>query len=87
MDSPSVKIVGFDQGFLLPIQSGEVDSVVVQNTRKIGQIAMRNLDAQLRGEPVRGLTLVPPMLLTKETFHTPDVQRLWEFVHYGWSSQ
>jgi ribose transport system substrate-binding protein len=88
MDSPSlVKIVGFDQGFLLPIQSGDIDAVVLQNTRTIGQIAMRNMDAQLRGQPVRGLTLVPPMLLTKETFHAQNIQSLWDFVHYRWSSQ
>jgi len=87
-DSPStIKIVGFDQGLLLPIQSGDVDSVVVQNTRKIGQIAMQNMDEQLRGENVRGLTLIPPMLLTKETIGAPEIRSLWEFAHYRWSGQ
>jgi ribose transport system substrate-binding protein len=87
-DAPSlVKIVGFDQDLLLPIQSGDVDSVVVQNTRAIGQVAMRNLDAQLRGEAVKGMTLVSPMLLTQETSRTPEIRSLWEFVRYPWSEQ
>ena len=82
-----VKIVGFDQDLLLPIQAGDVDSVVVQNTRAIGQVAMRNLDAQLRGEKVNDVTLVSPMLLTKEASRTPEINSLWEFVRYPWSEQ
>jgi ribose transport system substrate-binding protein len=87
-DAPSpVKIVGFDQDLLLPIQLGEVDSVVVENTRAIGQVAMRNLDAQLRGEKVNGVTLVPPILLTQETSGIPEINGLWGFLHYPWREQ
>jgi ribose transport system substrate-binding protein len=67
-DAPNtIRIVGFDQNLLIPIQSCDVDSVVGQNTRAIGQAAMWNLDAQIRGIAVDGVTLVPPILLTKET--------------------
>ena len=83
----SVRIVGFDQSLLFPIQSGEVDSVVVQNTRKIGQIAMHNVVAALRGDKVDGVTLVPPLLLTRETIHAPDIKRQWDFSRYQWSEQ
>jgi ribose transport system substrate-binding protein len=87
-DGPShVKIIGFDQDLLLPIQSGDVDSVIIQNTRAIGQIAMRNLDAQLRGETVNGVTLVAPILLTKETSRIPEINSLWEFARYSWREQ
>jgi ribose transport system substrate-binding protein len=87
-DAPSkVKIIGFDQGILLPIQSGDVDSIVVQNTRKIGQIAMQNISAQLCGEQVRGLTQVAPMLLTRDTIGTPEITNLWAFSQYQWSNQ
>jgi ribose transport system substrate-binding protein len=86
--SPStVPVVGFDQGLLLPIQSGEIDSVVVQNTRKIGQIAMQNVSAALRGEKVNGVTLVSPMLLTRENIDDPDIKSQWEFTRYRWSEQ
>lgn len=88
VDPPSpVKIVGFDQGLMLPVQNGDVDSVVVQNTRKIGQIAMQNMDAQLRGEKVSGVTLVPPVLVTAETVGGPEIKRLWEYAHYSWRTQ
>jgi ribose transport system substrate-binding protein len=87
-DDPSrVKIVGFDQDLLLPVQSGDVDSVIIQNTRAIGQVAMRNLDAQLRGETVKGVTLVPPILLTKETIRVAEINSLWEFARYPWREQ
>jgi ribose transport system substrate-binding protein len=83
----TVQVVGFDQGLLLPIQSGEIDSIVVQNTRKIGQIAMQNVSAALRGEKVDGVRLVSPMLLTRETITAPDIQSQWEFSRYQWSEQ
>ena len=83
----SVPVVGFDQGLLLPIQSGEIDSIVVQNTRKIGQIAMQNVSAALRGEKVNGVTLVPPMLLTRDNLDAPDIKSQWEFTRYRWSQQ
>jgi ribose transport system substrate-binding protein len=83
----SVPVVGFDQGLLLPIQSGGIDSIVVQNTREIGQIAMQNVSAALRGEKVTGVTLVPPMLLTRENLDAPDIKSQWEFTRYRWSQQ
>ncbi len=82
-----VQIVGFDQGLLLPVESGEVDSIIVQNTRRIGQIAMQNVSAALRGEKVDGVTLVSPMLLTRETIDAPQIKAQWEFSRYPWSEQ
>lgn len=83
----TIPIVGFDQDILVPILSGDVDSIVVQDTRAIGQIAMRNLMAQIKGESVPGFTRVPPLLLTRENFDSPKIQSLWEFSSYRWSSQ
>jgi len=82
-----VIIVGFDQDLLLPVLSGEVDSVVVQNTLAIGKIAMHNLDSQILGEAVKGVTLVPPILLTRETLNSPEVTNLWKFSLYHWAEQ
>jgi ribose transport system substrate-binding protein len=80
-----VVILGFDQDLLLPLQTGDVDSIVVQDTREIGRIAMRNLQAQMRGQTVEGITLVPPILLTRENLNSPAITRLWEFPLYRWS--
>jgi ribose transport system substrate-binding protein len=80
-----VLIVGFDQDSLLPVRSGDVDSVIVEDTRRIGQIAMRNLES--RGHSAAGITLVVPLLLTRETLDSRDIQRLWEFVQYRWEQK
>jgi ribose transport system substrate-binding protein len=89
VEDPRLKIpiVGFDQDLLTPILTGDVDSIIIQDTRTIGQVAMRNLLAQMRGESVQGYTRIPPLLLTRKTFNSPKVQRLWEFSKYQWSSQ
>lgn len=83
----SIPIVGFDQESLIPIQAGAINAVIAQDTRTIGQIAMKNLEAEMRGEKVSGTTKVPPILLTRQTIHSPNVARLWEFSQYRWSDQ
>jgi ribose transport system substrate-binding protein len=83
----NVPIVGFDQDSLLPIQIGCVNAIIAQDTRTIGQLALKNLEAQIRGHGVSGITKVSPVLLTKETLNSPQVKRLWEFTRYQWSSQ
>jgi len=61
--------------------------VVVQDTRRIGQIAIENLDAQMRGEKVQPVTLVPPILLTRQTVSAPEITRLWQFSQFAWDQQ
>jgi ribose transport system substrate-binding protein len=82
-----VAIVGFDQDMLTPIRSGEVDSVVLQNTREIGRIATANLNAEMHGKRVPPITLVPPLLLTRENMDDPQIKRLLEFNEFDWSEQ
>lgn len=84
---PSTVIVGFDQDLLAPIQLGEVDSVIVQNTLAIGERAMQNLEAQMRGEKVADLTTVPPLLLDKENLRSAEFEKLWSFAQYSWSTK
>lgn len=81
----TVFIVGFDQGLLFPLRTGDVDSVIVQNTREIGSIAMHNLQMEMKGEKVNGLTLVPPVLLTRNNLDAPAIAGLWQFPLYHWS--
>jgi hypothetical protein len=63
---PDVLIVGFVQDILFPIETGDVGSVVDQNTREIGRVAMRNLQAEMHGEKIDGVTLVSAILLTRD---------------------
>lgn len=84
---PAIAIVGFDQDLLAPLQLGEVDSVVVQDTRRIGQLAMQNMQAQLAGRAAPQLTRVAPLLLTRENLNSEPVRGLWSFADYDWSSK
>ena len=84
---PSVAIIGFDQDLVLPLETGDVDAIIGQDTRTIGRIAMQNLEAQMRGERVPGITRVPPILLTRETMASGTAKRLLEFPEYSWKDQ
>jgi ribose transport system substrate-binding protein len=84
---PAITIVGFDQDLLAPIQLGEVDAVVVQNTRTIGQLAMRNLATQIAGGHVPDRIVIAPLLLTRQNLDSPAIQSLWAFATYRWSDQ
>jgi ribose transport system substrate-binding protein len=66
-------VIGFDQGVMVPLRSGNVDSVVVQDTRAIGKRAMENVLAQSRGETVAAETLVEPHLATQENLDSPEI--------------
>jgi ribose transport system substrate-binding protein len=62
-------IIGFDQDdrdMVFPIRTGDVDAVVMQNTRAIGERAARNILAQLNGQSFPSQTFVAPLLVTRE---------------------
>jgi ribose transport system substrate-binding protein len=80
-----VPIVGFDQDMLLPVQTGDVDAVVIQNTREIGRIAMRNLMAEMNGSRTEGMTRVAPLLLTRQTINESEIVQLWQYADAHWS--
>lgn len=83
----SVHIVGFDQDLLTPVREGAIDAVIAQDTPRLGQLAMKNLLHQMRGESVPGLTQAPPLLLTRQTIDTPQIKSLRAFSKYDWSHQ
>lgn len=83
----SVRIVGFDQDLLAPVREGEIDAVIAQDTPSIGALAMENLMREMHGEAAPGLTLVPPLLLTRQTIDSPRIKALWAFSNYDWSRQ
>ena len=80
-------LIGFDQTLLVPLETGDIDAIIGQNTREIGRRAMRNLIAQMHGEPTPGITLIPPILITRDNLHSPDILRLWDYQYYDWSQQ
>lgn len=72
----STIIIGFDQDVTLPIRTGDVDAVVMQDTHTLGVDATRNILAQLKGEAVPGSTVVAPVLVTRDNLDSPDVERI-----------
>jgi len=71
----SIKLVGFDQDLMPPIRTGGLDSVVMQRTYDMGRTAMELMDAQLHGRPVPGVTVFPPMLMTRENIDSPEIRQ------------
>ena len=82
-----ILLIGFDQDLLAPLETGDIDSIIAQDTREIGRRAMSNLISQMHGKPTSGVTLVPPLLITKDNVHSSSISRLWDYQHYDWSRQ
>ena len=67
-------LIGFDQNFVAPMRTGEIDSVVMQNTFAMGCEAMRLLHAQLLGLSHEPVVTVEPILVTRENIDSPEVR-------------
>lgn len=70
-----IKLIGFDQDLIPPLRTGGIDSIVMQRTYDMGHTAMDLMLAQLRGETARGVTVLPPILMTRENLDTPEISR------------
>ena len=68
-----IKLIGFDQDLMPPIRTGGIDSVVMQRTYDMGHLAMNLMLAQLRGEAVHGVTVLSPILMTRENLDSPEI--------------
>jgi ribose transport system substrate-binding protein len=72
----SIKLVGFDQDLLPPVRTGGIDSVVVQNTYEMGQLAMGLMENELHGAAGRSELLVTPVLMTRDNIDSPEIRRI-----------
>lgn len=73
--SRAVKVIGFDPESL-PFENPSLDSVIVQNTRGMGERAVRLIHARLQGHPFPGRVEFKPTLITRENLSTPEVQEM-----------
>jgi ribose transport system substrate-binding protein len=71
----SIKLVGFDQDLMPPIRTGDIDSVVMERTYDMGRAAMQLMDAQLHKKAVAGVSVIPPILMTRENIDSPEIVR------------
>ncbi|MGD0889928.1 MAG: substrate-binding domain-containing protein [Terracidiphilus sp.] len=71
-----IKLVGFDQDLLPPVRTGGIDSVVVQNTYEMGQLAMGLMDRELHGTAGSSELFVTPVLMTRENIDSPEIRHI-----------
>lgn len=79
------KVIAFDPGDIL-FTSPSLDSVVLQNTREMGSIAVQLIHTRLSGRSAPALITLKPILVTRANAHSEEVLHLttmdW---HPGWN--
>jgi ribose transport system substrate-binding protein len=86
----AIRVIGFDLGgYPLFGQQGNLDSVVQEDTRSIGQQAIELIHARHLGQSVPGLVYVQPKLITRQNIETAEVRLMldpdWKLGHWAWS--
>jgi len=71
-----VKLIGCDQDLLAPLATGQLDSVIAEDTYQMGYIAVNLLSRVRQGKPAPAMTKVSPKLITKNNLSSPEVQRI-----------
>lgn len=75
-------LVGFDQNLLAPIRTGEIDSVVIQDTNQMGRAAVVLMNEELHGGAKQAYVKVEPKLVTKQTIDSPAIQEILDLSWY-----
>jgi ABC-type sugar transport system, periplasmic component len=81
----TIKLVGFDQDLMPPIRTGGIDSVIMQSTYDMGHTAMEIMDGQLNGRSGPGVSVVAPLLMTRENIDSPEIRR--QLLANWWASE
>lgn len=78
----AVKLIGFDQDIAFwPVQTGEIDAVIVQDTYGMGEQAIQLIAELLQHKSVPLETKLKPMLVTRDNLDQPEIQH---FVALNW---
>lgn len=80
-----IRLIGFDQDLLPPLRTGELDSVIVENTYDMGRQAVEQIRQKLNGAASAERIIVPPRLVTGENIDAPDIQKI--FSAHWWTEQ
>jgi ribose transport system substrate-binding protein len=70
-----IKLIGFDQDLIPPLRTGGIDSIIMQRTYDMGHTAMDLMLAELHGAAAPGVTVLPPILMTRENLDSPEIYR------------
>ncbi|HEX5315146.1 MAG TPA: substrate-binding domain-containing protein [Candidatus Kapabacteria bacterium] len=71
----SIKLIGFDQDLMPPIRTGGIDSIIMESSYDMGRVAMQNLDAEIHGRIAPGVSVVAPLLMTRENLDSPVIRQ------------
>jgi ribose transport system substrate-binding protein len=73
----SVKLVGFDSSptLVADVNSGAIDSLVVQDPFKMGYEAVKAAVEKINGGSPRKINNLPPVVVTKENLPDPEIQK------------
>ena len=75
-----LRFVGFDASppLIEALRAGEIDALVVQDPRRMGQLAVATLAAAVRGQPYAETIATKAVLVTRENLDCPEIRRLLE---------
>ncbi len=75
-----LKFVGFDSSppLVKALQNGNIDGLIVQDPRRMGDLSVQQLAARLAGKPVEAMIDTGAALVTKANMHEPKIARLLE---------
>jgi ABC-type sugar transport system substrate-binding protein len=78
-----IKVVGFDpDGF--PLRYPSLDSLIAQDTRQMGSLAVHQIVSQLRGEKTSPLIKLSPILVTRDNINSDHIKNLFSM---DWGSK
>lgn len=83
------RVIGFDVENWPPFDHRNLDCLVQENTRAMGEQAVELILAKLNGHSVAMQTTVPPRVITRETMNSAEVQYMlsqdWTLGRIQWS--
>jgi ribose transport system substrate-binding protein len=71
-----IKIIAFDADSTLGFDSPNLDSVVMEDTRKMGAAAVRLIAAKLHGETAPSITRLEPVLVLRENLNRAEMLQI-----------
>lgn len=78
---PATTIVGCEQDsdMINCVRTGEVNAILAEDTYRMGYLAVQQIHAQLAHRAVPPVTVLPPVLVTRENASSARVARLVDF--------
>lgn len=75
-----VKLVGFDASPTLvkALRAGDLDALIVQDPVQMGYLAVKTLDAHIKGQQVEPAIDTPVYTVTRDNMETPEMKALIE---------